>query len=183
MLSPRTGSQICPLRSCVIPLSVASVKNPASTKTSSIGDQPGPVSTELGTVDPLLPKVFCGANCGFHRQLFAKLGGFDPRVAPCDDVAFTFALTGAAIPIVVEPKALISYRHRRTYEGFERQYRSYGLVTYRRRGRLAAGHEFDEAGTTTEDSTRDKRLRVEPAGLCAGRADQDLRASRAERGA
>ena len=89
----------------------------------------GPVSSELGTVDPLLPRVFCGANCGYRRDVFEFVGGYDPRVAPCEDVAMAFDLHAHRVPVVVEPGALISYRHRRSHEGFLAQFEAYGKGT------------------------------------------------------
>ena len=83
----------------------------------------------MGTIDPLLPRVFCGANCGYRRTVFHTVGGFDQRAAPCDDVAMAFELHARQIPVVVEPAALISYRHRRSYDGFLRQFEAYGRGT------------------------------------------------------
>ena len=73
-----------------------------------------------------LPYPFT-ANCGVHRELWCRLGGFDEKYHHgCDDVEFFWRvqLSGAALGFA--PKAVVHYRLRSDIRSIVRQAYDYG---------------------------------------------------------
>ena len=74
-----------------------------------------------------------GANMAFRRELFDRLGLFDPGLGagtPArggDDLDMFFRVLKAGYALVYEPRALVRHRHRRTAEELHRQMRDHGI--------------------------------------------------------
>ncbi|MFJ4918760.1 glycosyltransferase [Streptomyces sp. NPDC088725] len=77
-----------------------------------------------------------GANCGVHRDLWEKLGGFDPAYTyGSDDVEFFWRVQLSGAELAFAPDALVHYQLRDSPWQMARQYYRYGRshpMLYRR---------------------------------------------------
>ncbi|MGH7410496.1 MAG: glycosyltransferase, partial [Candidatus Methylomirabilis sp.] len=75
---------------------------------------------------PLAPYVST-ANVAFRREVFDRIGLFDPRLEGALDNDFTVRFfQGTDLTLRYNPKAIVFLRHRRTGTDFFRQYMKYG---------------------------------------------------------
>jgi GT2 family glycosyltransferase len=94
------------------------------------------------TSRPLAPlhggtgKFGTGANMAFRRQVFDRIGGFDPAldVGTCTngggDLEMFFRILKHGHTLVYEPAALVRHRHRRAYEQLRTQIANNGIGFY-----------------------------------------------------
>jgi GT2 family glycosyltransferase len=81
-------------------------------------------------------KFGTGANMAFRRQMFDRIGGFDPAldVGTCTngggDLEMFFRVLKHGHTLVYEPAALVRHRHRRTYEQLRTQIANNGIGFY-----------------------------------------------------
>lgn len=74
-----------------------------------------------------------GANMAFRTSVLHQMGGFDPALGagtPAkggDDLASFFDIVTSGYKLVYQPSALIYHRHRRDFEGLNRQTYGYGV--------------------------------------------------------
>ncbi|MEC4985363.1 MAG: glycosyltransferase, partial [Oscillatoria sp. PMC 1076.18] len=75
-----------------------------------------------------------GANMAYRRQIFEKIGYFDPALDVgtvtngAGDLEMFFRILKAGYPLVYEPKMLIRHRHRREYSQLKKQLLNNGSV-------------------------------------------------------
>jgi O-antigen biosynthesis protein len=82
-----------------------------------------------------------GANMAFRRELFDRIGGFDPGLdvgTPADgggDLEMFFRVLQEGFTLVYEPRAIVRHRHRREPERLRKQMRDWGkgLFVYMQR--------------------------------------------------
>ncbi|MFE6867227.1 glycosyltransferase family 2 protein [Kitasatospora sp. NPDC057692] len=68
-----------------------------------------------------------GANCGFHKEVWSRLGGFDESYrGGGDDTEFFWRAQLAGFPLAFAPDAVVHYRHRGDAPGIVRQSYGYG---------------------------------------------------------
>ena len=65
--------------------------------------------------------TFPSCNLAYRRELFRKLGGFDPRFITAEDIDLNLRATLAGHPIAYVPEAVIHHRARATWPQFIRQ--------------------------------------------------------------
>jgi GT2 family glycosyltransferase len=81
-------------------------------------------------------KFGTGANMAFRREVFNRIGGFDPAldVGTCTngggDLEMFFRVLKAGYTLVYEPHAVVRHRHRRTYAELRKQIRNNGIGFY-----------------------------------------------------
>lgn len=81
---------------------------------------PGDLNRFLGK-----PYLLTG-NLAVRRAAFQAVGGFDETLTRCEDIAISWALTGAGYSIGYADGAVIDYRHRAGVAPMLRQYYLYG---------------------------------------------------------
>lgn len=80
-----------------------------------------------------------GGSCILNRDLFLKLGGFDPVYKPFyfEDLDFGLRATKSGLKLIWEPKAIVEHRHEQTMSKIPRNFltyvkeRNHLLVTWR----------------------------------------------------
>jgi O-antigen biosynthesis protein len=81
-------------------------------------------------------KFGTGANMAFRRNLFARIGGFDPALDVGTvtngggDLEMFFRVLQEGHTLVYEPSALVRHRHRRDYAQLRRQITDFGVGFY-----------------------------------------------------
>jgi glycosyltransferase involved in cell wall biosynthesis len=92
-------------------------------------DEPGAVFPESGPLRyPVAPfwEFGLGGSLGFTRQMYEKLGSFDPRFSVAFDMDYCFRAQQAGTAITPVRDAVMHYRLRTTPRATFRQRRSYG---------------------------------------------------------
>jgi GT2 family glycosyltransferase len=79
-----------------------------------------------GLVQGLFPYGY-GATLGFHRDVYAQVGGFDESLPAGEDVDFCYRAGLAGEELAFVPDAQLRYRYRDTPLGIARQAFRYGL--------------------------------------------------------
>ncbi len=72
-----------------------------------------------------------GCNMAFRRSVLVKLGGFDPRFWPGEEMVAAFGVARAGHKIVFQPSAWVRHYPRATLRGFLRQIYGYGATRIR----------------------------------------------------
>ena len=95
----------------------------------SATDRIGPVAARYG----LAGDYGTGANMAFRRELFDRIGPFDPALdvgTPArggGDLEMFFRLLKEGHALVYEPSAIVRHRHRRTWAELRRQIADHGI--------------------------------------------------------
>jgi len=84
-----------------------------------VGDARFHYATTPGSVDT----VYLGA---FRREVFERVGAFDPDFARAEDSEFNFRLRRAGFTIWLDPAISVTYNVRSTFGALAKQYFSYG---------------------------------------------------------
>jgi GT2 family glycosyltransferase len=96
-------------------------------------------------------KLGTGANMAFRRDVFDRIGQFDPALdvgTPTNgggDLEMFFRVLKSGGTLVYEPSAIVRHRHRRSYEGLRTQLTNNGIGFYSYLVR-SARHHRDERG-------------------------------------
>jgi len=107
--------------------------------------RPGRVAAEHGNTG----KFGAGANMIFRRDVFARIGGFDPTLgagtatAGGDDLEMFFRVLAEGHTLAYEPAAMVRHAHRRTHAELREQITGWGSgrAAYVRRARAAYPRE------------------------------------------
>ncbi|HEX3159152.1 MAG TPA: glycosyltransferase [Gemmatimonadaceae bacterium] len=107
--------------------------------------RPGRVAAEHGNTG----KFGAGANMIFRRDVFARIGGFDPMLgagtstAGGDDLEMFFRVLAEGHTLAYEPAAMVRHAHRRTHAELREQITGWGSgrAAYVRRARAAYPRE------------------------------------------
>ena len=67
------------------------------------------------------------AGAMYRREVFDRVGNFDPAFDACEDVEFNYRCTQAGLTCWTSPKLAIRYEPRRSLRGLWKQLRRYGL--------------------------------------------------------
>lgn len=93
-----------------------------------------------------------GANMAFRRELFDRIGMFDPALdvgTPTNgggDLEMFFRVLKEGGALVYEPSAVVRHRHRRTYEALRTQLANNGIGFYAYLVRTAQAYPDERAG-------------------------------------
>jgi glycosyltransferase involved in cell wall biosynthesis len=85
-----------------------------------------PHETELHSFAGFLP--FAGGGIGVSRSVFASVGGFSDQLSGAEDIAFSWDVQLAGIPLHFAPEAVLRYRHRDTLGSLFHQTHAWGYV-------------------------------------------------------
>jgi cellulose synthase/poly-beta-1,6-N-acetylglucosamine synthase-like glycosyltransferase len=120
--------------------------NPDSVHAWRPPSTPGELPRPFG----LLPTVL-GGNCGFQREVWEKVGGYDAtfRGSAAEETDLSWRIQLAGYEITYVPDAVISYRHQAGLSALLRQWRSYG------RGRAHLVARYQALGLLPAESWRD----------------------------
>lgn len=75
-------------------------------------------------------RIGAGANMAFRREVFDRVGGFDPRLGAgasgcSEDSELWYRLLASGGSCLYEPRAVVHHDHRADWPGLERQMRAY----------------------------------------------------------
>jgi glycosyltransferase involved in cell wall biosynthesis len=85
-----------------------------------------PAETDIHAFPGFLP--FAGGGIGLSRQVFEAVGGFHEELTPAEDIALSWDVQLAGVPLGFVPDAVLHYRHRGSLRELYRQTRSWGAV-------------------------------------------------------
>jgi glycosyltransferase involved in cell wall biosynthesis len=71
---------------------------------------------------------FAGGGIGVSRHVFEAVGGFWEELSPAEDIAFSWDVQLAGVPLQFVPDAVLHYRHRGSLRELYRQTRAWGSV-------------------------------------------------------
>ena len=95
----------------------------AAARTSPFGHS---VASEIyGDHEARVPAISSGAM--YRREVFARIGPFDPAFDACEDVELNYRFDAAGLVAWTSPRLAVRYEPRRTYLGLFRQMHRYGL--------------------------------------------------------
>jgi hypothetical protein len=69
-----------------------------------------------------------GGNMGIHRDVFLRVGGFDPEIRWLEDTDFSWRAQLAGVPLVFRNDVVVHVRLRPTFRSMYTQGRQYGLA-------------------------------------------------------
>jgi GT2 family glycosyltransferase len=77
-----------------------------------------------------LPRAL-GCNQGYSRGVFESVGGVAEDAPGGEDTEFSWRVQLAGYPLYYEPRAVMHYRHRESFKGAWRQFKSYAIAEVR----------------------------------------------------
>lgn len=139
-LFERTGADVLARPQPLMP-QVASPKARAiaAARTSPFGHSLA--STIYETSERAVPAASAGAM--YRREVFSRIGNFDPSFDACEDVEFNWRCDQAGLSCWTSPALAIAYEPRRTLRALFQQMRRYGLGRARLHAKHAAARSLE----------------------------------------